>query len=137
MILPGILIFNFGIARTCARAVPWRAGAISIGGAMFGQAWFTILAPSVTARTVALAAVIVLCKGYAACCAFRAPRGPLRGTLRLIGSLLVAEIFIAVVVFIAAELIGDMSLFHSDLPQIVFTLAIISTGFCSPLRWRF
>ena len=126
--LTGILVFNFGIAQTCAGRVPWRAGAIFVCGAMLGQAWFTIWSPSVAGRTVILTAVIVVCKGYAAACALRAPRGVSRGTLRLIAALLVTEASISVIACIAGVEIEVMSILQSAAPQVFFTLSITATA---------
>ncbi len=127
-VIAGIVSFNIGIIQACAKEARWRLGSLLICISVFGQVWFTVGTPSAHARIALLTAGIVCCKGYAALCALRMPAGLLRGTLRLVGVLLVSEIAISLIASIALLGSDGPTLMRSETPQIAFVLTATALG---------
>jgi PAS domain-containing protein len=125
----GALTFNAGVVKACAGRVPWRAGGALFCIAVLGLIWFTLLSPSLAARTLILMSVIVLCKCYAAAIAIQAPRGPLRRTQLVIAGLLLLEAGTSAVHGIVAVQIEQLSVLQSGPTQTLAMLSFTATAF--------
>ena len=132
-VFAGLLVFDFGIARACAARPPWRAGLLLVLAAFAAHAWFTLAAPSASARIWTLTAVMVACNGYAALVAWRAREGELRGLHALIAAFLVLEIGFALVRAVGASQGELLHALQSTPAQTWPLLGMIATRFALTL----
>jgi diguanylate cyclase (GGDEF)-like protein len=91
LVYAGIYVICVGLVRACAGRVPWRLSSAVMFAALAADLWFTLWQPSFSARITIFSLVLTGGELYAAAVALRAPRGPMRGTQRLIALLLVAQ----------------------------------------------
>ena len=125
----GIFVFNAGVVQACMGKVPWRVGSALIITALVAQAWFTVWAPLLAARIVVLTCVIVICNGYAAASALRAPRGPLRGTQSIIAVLLILQASTSLISAAVAVQSQPTSILESAATQSLFVIFAMAIAF--------
>ncbi len=130
-IYAGLVIFGFGITEACAAPAPRRFfGALAIA-ALLLQRWFTVQMPSTTARVIVFTLSLALGASYVAVGALRSPAGPLRGTRRLIGILLMVQASVALVCGVAAfqpDFIAGLQT-HTSITRTVFVLVSVGASF--------
>jgi diguanylate cyclase (GGDEF)-like protein len=129
LIYIGLLTIASGLIRACGGRTPWRLFSAMLVVALSGDLWYSLVEPSLSARIVIFSAFLVLGDIYVAIVAFRAPRGPLRGTQRLIAILLLLQATAACVRGIASSRMEFAPLLQPTPAQMLFFLAAIASAF--------
>lgn len=128
-IYAGLLVFGIGLCQACSASLPWRLfGALLLAG-LVADLWFTIHTPSISARIAIFSVSFGTGELCVAICALRAPAGPLRVTLRIIGVLLMLEAVAALFRAASALQVDYTSFLQKTTAQTVFLLVSISASF--------
>ena len=128
-IYAGLIIFGAGISEACSVPVPWRFFGTLVISAMAAQFWYAAYMPSTAARITVFSVSFGIGEFYVALRALRAPAGPLRGTLRLIGILLMMEAAAALFRGIWAFESNFNSVLQKSTAQTIFILVSIGASF--------
>ena len=124
----GLFIFGAGLCQACSLSFPWRFFTALIVVGLSGEMWFAVH-PSLAARIVIFSTTFGIGELLLAVCALRTPAGPLRGTLRIIGILLMTEAGAALFRGVSAFQTNYTSIFERTTAQTVFILVSISASF--------
>jgi diguanylate cyclase (GGDEF)-like protein len=128
LIFLGLYIVGLGLLRACAGGTAWRLFSAMTIVALVAHFWFTLGNPSVAARFVNFCLFVACGSLYVAGVALRAPRGPLRGTQRLIALLLLAYAFVAALRAFSILATDSTATPFATPAQMVFLLTAISTS---------
>jgi hypothetical protein len=91
-VLPGWMLFDFGLIRAAGRHPPWRLGMGTCGLALGFLAWYGLVDPGFSARMLATTAALLVFDGTtAAICLLQRGRG-MGLTLRILGGVLLVNI---------------------------------------------
>jgi diguanylate cyclase (GGDEF)-like protein len=96
VIYAGAYVFGLGIADACGNRSAWRWLGAILAVAFCGHIWFTLGNPSVAGRLITFSSALALSEAAMGVVALRVRAGPLRGTLQILGALL---LFQSVVIF--------------------------------------
>lgn len=86
-LLPGLMIFNFGIVKATGRMPPFKFGLVICAVAIVVIAWFTLGSPNYSAGVVAHNLVFLAFDLYVACACLKARTVEGNHTFRIIGIL--------------------------------------------------
>ena len=125
----GLFIFGAGLCQARLAYFPNRLFGILAIASLLANWWFTIHTPSLSARIVIFSMTFGSGEAYVAVCALRAPAGPLRGTFRIIGFLLVLEAAVALFRGVSALQVDYTFVFQKSTAQTVFILVSIGASF--------
>ncbi|MGD9611164.1 MAG: diguanylate cyclase [Desulfovibrionaceae bacterium] len=91
-VLPGWMLFDFGLIRAAGRHPPWRLGMGTCGLALGFLAWYGLVDPGFSARMLATTAALLVFDGTtAAICLLQRGQG-MGLTLRILGGVLLVNI---------------------------------------------
>lgn len=89
LLLPGWMIFDYGIAKAAGKNVPYKSGLVLCALAVTGVAWYCYGAPSYPARVLVHNATLITFDLYAAYACLTASKASRTLTFRLIALLLI------------------------------------------------
>lgn len=124
----GLVIFGAGLCQASSATLSWRFFGTLMVAVMLADWWFTIHMPSLAARIAIFSVSFGIGEFCVALYALRAPAGPLRGTLRIIGILLTLEAAAALFRGISAFQHDYTSVFQKSTAQTIFMLVSISAS---------
>lgn len=87
-LIPGWMIFNFGVARAADRNPPWLAGCLVSIASVASLYWFSIVDPVYVARLVIFNAAELFFDGYAVYCCLAYSHDNRKTTFRIVAGLL-------------------------------------------------
>ncbi|MGA3303258.1 MAG: EAL domain-containing protein [Methylovirgula sp.] len=125
----GLFIFGFGIVEACGSRASWRVLGAMLILALVPHVWFSLVAPSASNRLIVFGVVVAASEAYVGFVALNSRASPLRGTLQLIGGLLLLQsciIFLFGASFL--PLAWALSL-HSPMMQTTGVLLNVATAF--------
>jgi diguanylate cyclase (GGDEF)-like protein len=88
----GALVFNVGLVRLADRPAPWAIGIGWTAACIVARLYVSFVLPDPIYPIIITTVFFSVCLGYAAIALLRAPEGPLRGTQRVIATLLFVQI---------------------------------------------
>jgi diguanylate cyclase (GGDEF)-like protein len=121
LVLPGWMIFDYGIAKAAGRRPPLKLGLTLCALAVASMAWHTLVAPNHAARVLTQNLVFIVFDLYAAYACFKVSDASRIATFRLIGTLL--ALLATACLWRVANGVFDVALALSQTPSRVLLVA--------------